>query len=268
MKNLIILFLGTLLFSSCATVIFTTKPDLGERHHGKIPAEWQGKWAGENNSEFYISQDSVYYGFSGFSYYLTDTLKGDFIYFRENYCFIIKKDESDSTKMFINMARINAKNEIECFDMNCAYFLKNQLINSVIAKQYYYEKDTTFKNLFSSSDVILKQRNVNITMPISYIPRSEENSEKREYETILKNGNYEKYLKNLNLDIKTSGFITNFQYDFSFFKKYADEFGPTLVLRKDKKIYTTKPRRIEKRYDRLFKKDAKNDLNRLLKTEL
>lgn len=267
MKQLLIIALSSILFTSCATVIFTTKPDLGERHHGKIPAEWQGKWSGEKNSEFYISKDSINFGYSGFSYCLTDTLKGDFIYFRENYCFIIKKAESDSMRMSINMARINEKKEIECFDMNCAYFLKNQLITSVIAKQYYYEKDTTFKNL-SSSDVILKQRNVNITMPISYIPRIEENSEKREYEMILKNRNYEKYLKNLNLDITSSGFITNLQYDFSFFKKYADEFGPTLVLRKDKKIYTTKTRRIEKRYERLFKKDAKHDLNRLLKTEL
>ena len=59
MKQLLIIALSSILFTSCATVIFRTKPDLGERHHGKIPTEWQGLWKdkGEDYMFLYISAD-------------------------------------------------------------------------------------------------------------------------------------------------------------------------------------------------------------------
>jgi hypothetical protein len=266
MKHLIILALGTLLFSSCATVVFTTKPELGERHHGKIPAEWQGRWKGEDNMFFYITADTVQHGGSPFSYYISDSLKGDFIYFRENYCFIVKKHPVDTTRMTLTMARINEKKEIECFDMNYDYFLKKQLITSVYAKQFYYAEDTSNAYGFPNPNVKLEQREVNIVLPCTLLPRNENNSAKKDYELILKNKNYKKYLRNLN--ISNSGFITAYYYDFSFFKKFADECRPDVILRQDKTMQSSGASHQQKRYERLFKKDAKHDLKRLLKKEL
>ena len=263
MKQLLIIALSSILFTSCATVIFTTKPDLGERHHGKIPAEWQGRWKGEDNMFFYISADSVQYGGGTFSYYTSDSLKGDFMFFKENYCFIVKKSESDTIRRFVTMARINEKNEIECFNMDYAYFLKRQLITSAFAKQYFYEADS-----LTTNGIKLAQRFVNITMPMNLITRNEENSNKMDYELVVKNKTYEKYMRNLTLDPQTTALYTSYKYDFAFFKQYASDVRPNLILRKDKTMRANGPSLLEKRYEHLFKKDAKHDLNRLLETEL
>ena len=77
MRQLLILALISILFTSCASVIFTTKPDLGERHHGKIPAEWQGLWKdkGEDYMFFYISADPDKLGEVLFLNYFTVWLK-------------------------------------------------------------------------------------------------------------------------------------------------------------------------------------------------
>lgn len=265
MKHLFIIALSSILFTSCATVMFTTNPDLGEIHHGKIPAEWHGRWKGEDNTFFYISADSVEYGGGPFSYSISDSLKGDFIYFKENYCFILKK-HPNSTKMSLTMARINETKEIECFNMNYDYFLKNQLITSVYAKQFYYTEDTSNVYGLSNPNVRLEQREVNVALPTTLLPRTENNSAKKDYELILKNKNYRKYLRNLN--VSNSGFITSYYYDFSFFKKYADECRPDIILHQDKTMEWSGVSRQQKRYERQFKKDAKHDLNRLLKTEL
>jgi hypothetical protein len=253
---------SSILFASCVTVVFTTKPDLGERHHGKIPAQWQGYWEGENNTFFKISADSVQYGGSPFSYSIADSLKGQFIYFKENYCFVVQCD-TPNTIYTVTMARINSKSEIECFDMDYGYFLKNQLITSVRAKQYFYvDADSTAIN------AKLLTRNVKIDLPAKSIIRTKENSNKLDYELIIKDDTYEKYLRNITLEPYSSPLYTSYKYDFAFFKQYSSNVKPTLILHENKKMSSNDRSLLEKKYDRLFKKDAKHDLNRLLKTEL
>ena len=255
MKQLLIIALSSILFTSCATVIFTTKPDLGERHHGKIPAEWQGRWQNASEPEFLISSDSI--SANLFSFNLSDTLKNSAIYIKNNY-FLIEEAMADTSTFKITMGKLNENGEIECWQMNYAYFLDHQLITSVRAYQY------------DIDSLMLKTKVTELFLPFSKNEGTggeEDNMNFKLSKQKLKKI-YKASIKELWLKPEYSPLLTSYSFDFEFFIKYSKDVKPDFVLLKDKTVKNYKKSRSEKKYERMFEKAQIKDYMRFLKTEL
>jgi hypothetical protein len=250
--HLLLFFVLTLVGCS-PSLLFTVDQFPEVKSKTTIPNKWHGSWkTSDSVSSCLISHDTI--SIDGFDYKINlsnlnlgiDSLNGlDKLIFEDDWCFLSFYKTIDSIteisgyQLFIG--HIDKKRSILCWQVSYDYFLKHGLIDKIPAVKLEYNN---LKN-----DGSIKKMEPTFT----YIDLPKENK-------FL----YHRIIHGLAFVPNIYPAICGKSFDFNFYKKFALNRTPDIILTENKLMIKRKKNQIEKKHERILKRNMnRNLLNRI-----